>query len=543
MEECGFALAGSVVHDLAKLSYTTRRRWLAVYINTLRIEEWPCLGRLFPALCYDEATYDPQLHCAQMLTAIQRTALQITPHEFSLLNDQDVLPSWQRNHALAKKDALALRTCSRGSVFPVVNASYRTATAFSREYLGGKGLMSWLLRDNRNQVRWLGKWEAARALAFPSSAVLPSDESVAFHALGNAISPLHAAFAVHHCSEVMKHQTGRSYLTAFSQVVRQIKEERADLVKQYPSMFSTAHEQLQLPGPVFQLCQLCPFCGRMTQFPLIVACSQCGLVACRDCFAETCSPSHQASRGPLEPSQQELEQLQGAQFTVRHLFHGDPVPLATCAFQDMRQVRSALSLPDTAVFFLNCDAVDDAYRPRHNDAFSYAELRADHAVCPMCGEDVFALGVRFCPKCKRLGCSSCVADSCNRCAKGQLICRECHMQILQRMQNASHEEAALQLEDQANAASADFAWAVHCPLQNQASMLTVILYPDVVAYAPTHVYADRQKLLHLVSCVPSCTAKVPQRPVFFRGVQRKPVPQQASDAYVLIVPEEGRPVH
>ena len=60
MEEAGFVLAASVAHDLARISYTTRRRWLAVFVNTLRVEEWPCLGRLMPTLCYDEEVSDAQ---------------------------------------------------------------------------------------------------------------------------------------------------------------------------------------------------------------------------------------------------------------------------------------------------------------------------------------------------------------------------------------------------------------------------------------------------------------------------------------------------
>ena len=537
MEECGFALAASVIHDLARLSYTTRRRWLAVYVNTLRVEHWPSLGRMMPTLCYDEETYDPQLHCTQALTAMQRHALEITPEEFQVLNDPSLLPSWQRAHALPKRDALSLRTCSRGHLFPVISASYRTAVSFSAEYLRGKGLMAWPLQDNRNQVRWLGKWEAARALAFPSGTILPSDEFAAFHALGNAISPLHAAFAVHHCSEVMKQQAGRPYLTTFSQVVRKIKAERADLSTLFPSMFSTTHEQLQLPGPIYDLCQLCPHCGWLTQYPLVIACQQCSLVACRDCVTQQCEPGHFAVPAASQQPRPELEHLEGAQFSVKHLFHGDPQPMSTSAYQDLRQVRAALSLPDSATFFLGCDAVLDSYRPKHNDSFIYAEIPVGSSVCTLCKDDVFGMAYRFCPLCKRLGCSSCVADSCNRCAKGQMICRECHLNVIREAQNASHEEIALQIEDQVNASKADFEWATACPLQKQAAVITVVLYPNVVAYAATDVYADCDRLLALVASTPAGAGQIPQSPVFFWGNQRKPS-KQAGQAHVLIVPEQ-----
>ena len=534
MEGCGFALAASVIHDLARLSYTTRRRWLAVYINTLRVEHWPSLGRMMPTLCYDEETYDPQLHCTQRLTAMQRQALEIEAEEFQVLSDPALLPRWQRGQVLPRQDALALRTCSRGHLFPVISASYRTAATFSVEYLQRKGLMAWTPQDDRNQVRWLGKWEAARALAFPNGTILPSDEFAAFHALGNAISPLHAAFAVHHCSEVMKHQAGRPYLTTFSHVVRTIKADRADFSALFPSMFSTTHEQLQLSGPIYDLCQLCPHCGWLTQYPLVIARQQCNLVACRDCITQHCLPSHSTVPAAREP-RPVLEDLEGAQFSVKHLFHGDPQPMATNAYRDLGQVRAALSLPQSAVFFLGCDAAPDSYRPMHNDVVIYVELPPTASVCALSKDDVIGLAHRFCPICRRLGCTSCVTDSCNRCAKGRIICRECRLKVVHDAQNVSHEEIALQIEDEVNASKAGFAWAHTCPLQTQAAAVTVVMCPNVVAHAAAGLYADKHKLLQLVSSTPTAAGRIPQNPVFFWGNQKSPLHQPAR-AHVMIVP-------
>ena len=413
MEEAGFALACSVVHELARVSYSTRRRWLAVFVNTLRVEHWTALGRMMPTLCYDEETFDPQLHCAQMLTAAQRESLQISEEEFQELDDRQLLPQWQRNSPLAKRDALALRTCSRGQLFPVINASYRKAIEFSREYLGGKGLMSWIIKDDRNQLRCLCKWEACRALAFPHGTVLPADEATAFHALGNSISPLRAAFALHHCSEVIKQQSARPYMMTFSQIVRQIKAQRADLAKQYPALHGNHHEQMQIPGPVPQLCSLCPFCGRKTDQPLVVACQHCQLIACRSCVTHTCDPSHLRTRQPLPQTQvsQDDQVPPGAQFSVKHLFHGETAHLQVRYYEDMFQVRRSLNLPAAAIFFLNCDEVHDVYRPKHNDAFMYACPSVQSQKCPLCTEDLIGVAFRFCPQCKRLGCQVCVADN------------------------------------------------------------------------------------------------------------------------------------
>ena len=535
MEEAGFVLAASVVHDLAKVSYTTRRRWLAVFINTLRVEDWPCLGRLMPALCYDEEMYDPQRHCVQMLTALQRAALQILPEEMMLLEDQMLLPRWQRQSHLAKTDALALRVVSRGALFPVLNASYRSAVNFPRDYLGEKGLMSWLVRDHRNQLRWLCKWEASRALGFHASTILPTDEATAFHALGNCISPLHAAFAIHHCSEVMKQQAARPYMATFSQHVRQIKGLRADLLQQYPAMYGTNHEQLQFPGPLPEVNILCPYCGWKTSQPLVIACPHCHLVACVNCCTQTCHPNHLQTRvARPEPSLNPVDDLEGAQFSVKHQFLGDPVQLQVATCLDMSQVRNVLALPAHATFFLDLAAVQDSHRPRHNEAFMYVLLPQAQQVCSLCEDDHFGM-LRFCPRCRRLGCNSCVADSCQVCAKGQIICRECHQQIIQQVQNEQHEEAALRCEDQINATRAGFDWAVRCPLEAQTRTITVLLYPDVVVSAPLHRYADTNHILHLLSCTPGAQGRMPQQPVFFWGTSRDPSMQQAAQSGLIVV--------
>ena len=544
MEEAGLVLACSVVHDLARVSYSTRRRWLPVFINTLRVEHWTVLGRMMPTLCYDEETFDPQLHCVQMLTAAQRESLQISEEEFQELDDRQLLPQWQRNSSLAKKDALALRTCSRGQLFPVINASYRKAIEFSREYLGGKGLMSWIVKDDRNQLRWLCKWEACRALAFPQETVLPSDEAIAFHALGNSISPLHAAFALHHCNEVIKQQSERPYMLTFSQIVREIKAQRADLTKQYPALHGNHHEQMQLPGPVPTLCSLCPFCGRKTDEPLVVACSHCQLIARRSCVTHTCDPTHLRSRQAPPQAQSQTQVLQddhappGAQFSVKHLFHGEPSQLQVRYHEDMFQVRRSLNLPPAAIFFLNCDEVHDVYRPKHNDAFMYACPCVQSQKCPLCTEDLIGIAFRFCPRCKRLGCQVCVADVCQQCAAGQTICRECHQQAVSSLQNASHEDAALSAESRAHAAPAHSASASACSLKKQDCTFTVLLFPCGAANVPLQMYKDKDAMLSLVLCHPDCTGPRPLQPVFFWGTASEPPRTMSQEQYVLIVPQE-----
>ena len=300
-------------------------------------------------------------------------------------------------------------------------------------------------------------------------------------------------------------------------------------------MYGTTHEQLQFPGPLSQVTTLCPHCGWKTSQPLIVACSHCHLIACNNCRTETCHPNHLRTRVASQPSLTPIDDLEGAQFSVKHQFLGDPVQLEVRQFVNMAQVRQFLLLPDNATFFLDMAAVQDSRRPSHNQAFMYVALPSTHQVCALCEDDHFGM-LRFCPRCRRLGCDSCVADSCQVCARGQLICRECHQQIVQQAQNEQHEEAALRSEDQANASAVGLGWAVRCPLEAESTTITVILYPDVVVSAPLSRYADIDHLLHLVSCSPAPQGRVPQQPVFFWGTAAEPSKQQAAESGVIIVP-------
>ena len=279
---------------------------------------------------------------------------------------------------------------------------------------------------------------------------------------------------------------------------------------------------------------LCPHCGWKTAQPLVVACPHCHLIACINCRTQTCHPNHLHTRVAQQPSLTPLEDLEGAQFSVKHQFLGDPVQLDARHFTDMAQVRQSLALPTDAVFFLDLAAVQDSHRPKHNEAFIYVALPVTQQACSLCEDDHFGM-LWFCPRCRRLGCNSCVADSCQVCARGQIICRECHQHILQQAQNEQHEEAALRVEDQANACKAGFQWAVQCPLEAQSRLLTVILYPDIVVSAPSHRYADVDHLLHLVSCSPASQGRLPQQPVLFWGTAREPSQQQAAHSGIIIV--------
>ncbi|OLP83275.1 hypothetical protein AK812_SmicGene35985 [Symbiodinium microadriaticum] len=132
MQEAGFRVATSGVHDLQLLSYTSRRRWLAVFVNTLHVHRWDILGKWLHPVVRACPSYQPEEHWLALWTEEQRSIVSIKEEEFQALNDPDLLPRWQR---------------------------------------GAPGLMSWVIRDGYGDIRWMGKCED---LFQPAASALPS---------------------------------------------------------------------------------------------------------------------------------------------------------------------------------------------------------------------------------------------------------------------------------------------------------------------------------------------------------------------------------
>ena len=85
--------------------------------------------------------------------------LEISWENYEVLNDASLLPRWGKDSPNAKHHPFSVRVYGEGDVLPTIPASYRTAIQFSRGYLSGNRLMSWVIRDAQGATRWL--WQPA----------------------------------------------------------------------------------------------------------------------------------------------------------------------------------------------------------------------------------------------------------------------------------------------------------------------------------------------------------------------------------------------
>ena len=144
----GFRLVFSETHDLRELTYTSRRRWLAVAVNTLYIK-----GPNMPLIGADRfkrpITFDPKLHVLVNLAGSLLEELQVTHEEMRIL---------QQYQGSAK-------TIRAGSVLPTVTASYRASLGFSKEMLDNNGLFAWSILSHSRSCWSQRGWKGSLAIS------------------------------------------------------------------------------------------------------------------------------------------------------------------------------------------------------------------------------------------------------------------------------------------------------------------------------------------------------------------------------------------
>ena len=251
LQTCGYVRYSSLIMDMGSQSHMSRKRWLGVFINTLRIEDWKALNLFMATPTPCETNFKPHAHCLATMNDSQLSRVAIQEEEFNTLDNADLLPPWLQSSPQARPSAVALRTYKEGDKLPVMQASYRKAVEFGPEYLRKKGLMAWIVVDSMQRHRWLQKFEAAFAFGFPQDTVLPKCEHDAMRALGNSISPWHAAVAISSCARAMQTQSGRSVDVQFQVLVRDINGGRADLSRDTEEDYGPDH--CQLLGPTLSL--------------------------------------------------------------------------------------------------------------------------------------------------------------------------------------------------------------------------------------------------------------------------------------------------
>ena len=204
----GFKLVFSTVHDLQMLSYSERKRWLAVAVNVNFIQDPNVQFSWAQPLLQRAITFDPKIHAIVEFAGDKAAELLVTESESRILRR-------------FKKDREILR---KGDVLPTLAASFRDSLSFDPSFLERKGLFAWLLDDGVHPVRWISAIEAARSLGFASATMLPSDEKLAIKFVGNCISPYHAALTLHYAAKILIQYFQCPIEVDFLQLVRKIDE-------------------------------------------------------------------------------------------------------------------------------------------------------------------------------------------------------------------------------------------------------------------------------------------------------------------------------
>ena len=113
----------------------------------------------------------------------------------------ELLPPLERAKAFKERISEGSQVVLRrlaGPLLPTLVASYRNQCELPLENLKAKGLLTWLVSEDRSRFapRFLDVAEAQRLMGFPFSLILPEEVSDAMHLLGNAVSPIQGAIVL-----------------------------------------------------------------------------------------------------------------------------------------------------------------------------------------------------------------------------------------------------------------------------------------------------------------------------------------------------------
>ena len=544
MQEAGFRLMASTVHDLELLSYTTRRRWFGIFVNTVHIQQWEHVGRWMHPILREKHTYQPDAHCITAMTESQRTAVTISEEDFRIMNDPALLPTWVRHAPGAQSGAMPFRAQGAGMIWPTIPASYRSSVSFSRDYLTAGGLMTWAIRDAYGDVRWASKFEAARALGFPAGTILPKTEEEGFVAVGQSVSPFQAALVMCQTQEVCRQQGHSTPSQGFTETMTALRGKQGFMDTFYIRDHGTTHETLasRLPTPT-QVEIECPHCHSITNQPLLLACRKCCMVACHRCLTDECMDSHFAVVQDIT-AQQELDELNRLYrppmagkrlFTVIRVETGFQENLDCDLAQNVGQAYLYCDLPQGSTFFKDQVMVRDDYAPQHGDVLhAIRNIRQDDA-CPLCLTFAMNRQLRLCLMCNRIGCALCIVDKCSRCTGGALSCRTCHEKAADSHIRALHEHASLQLEHDTQPCLPEWDWTLSCDIEAEWELLTVLAYPSGRATVKRSLFHNAT---HIIDTVKRMGYQLPNEVQIFWGDSVKPHLHKAVEGYILVVPTD-----
>ena len=539
MSEAGFRLAVSGMHELSLVTYTSRKRWLAVFINTLHVSSWEYLGKFMSPIIKEECVFKAADHCLPFMQQKHLDEVAISADEAGILGDPVLLPKWKRQTLGPGMSAMKARVISDGVALPTINASYRRSTRFSRDLLQSKGLMAWIIQDSRGELRWLQKFEALKAMGFRLSMALPATEEEAFEAIGNSISPFHSALAMTCASSFLAVQRGSHLSSKFREAVKDLREQQGSLhdavIHEGDGSYHTLVHR-SLPRD-FQT--LCPLCKKPSRLPLVQACRYCGVIACTDCVSTECRIEH---RRLLYPHDQEVLTVEdspprgeGAQFCLTDLETGETHHLWAKDYDSVASCFRDLKISQSAWLFLCQGQISFNYAPAHGDEFYFTNAFPVDAPCPSCGRGGVEECRKLCHRCRKVGCKFCVADSCMRCTRMKQTCRTCHEQLAEEHLRNLHDEM-LQLQDaDALGQSTDWDVVLQCDVEAQWRHVVVLAFPVGRATVHRGMFADRNHILRRLAVAGYETS---EHSVIFWGKSVRPSLHEALHKFIVVVPKD-----
>ena len=165
---------------------------------------------------------------------ILKDAVRISQEHLDILMDPEVWPkSWKIRGPQNDPNQVDFkeRHISRNKPLPCAVAKYGQPDKIERDLLKQKGLYMCTIEDPQLGTRWISPCEIMIALGFPKHTMISRNHILAFHTLGNAVSPLHAMLTIARIATIyprcvkIQPDIFQAVITALSQVPRMTKSE------------------------------------------------------------------------------------------------------------------------------------------------------------------------------------------------------------------------------------------------------------------------------------------------------------------------------
>ena len=243
----GYRIVLTTMHDLQQVTFASRKRWMAIVVNTLYLHGHAKHSRQIDPIVRRDVKFDPKLNTLPLLSPESKQLLLPTEEEWPVLQQYAFVNAGSRGSE-------SQRIYRAGEVLPTFTACYRISLGFDSTFLESKGLYAWLV-DDAGSPRWFSAIEAAHSMGFPNTMRLPVQESLANRLVGNAVSPVQGALLLAFLEHTLASFTGFAFCEKFSDALRMIDLD----MERFHTLQPVVH------GGILYLCQP-PDC--MTPLPM-----------------------------------------------------------------------------------------------------------------------------------------------------------------------------------------------------------------------------------------------------------------------------------